>query len=75
MIQRGCREEMCVGCPRSARSYLRDVHHCVAAEGSGRGQVVEAQESGDDSILVNSADHGPIHKEDYAVLIDGNACR
>lgn len=59
----------------SQRSYLRNVHHCVAAEGSGRGQVVEAQQGRDDTVLVNPANHAPIHKEDYAILIYGYACR
>lgn len=60
--------------PRSKMSYLRDVHHSITAEGSGRGQVIKSQESRDDTILVDSANHGPIHKEDYAVLIHSNAC-
>lgn len=59
----------------SQGSYLRNVHHSVAAEGSGRGQVVEAQQSGDNAVLINPANHGPIHKEDYTVLIHRNACR
>lgn len=60
---------------RSERSYLRNVHHSVTAEGPGRGQVIEAQQDRDDTILVNPANHGPIHKEDYAILINCNACR
>lgn len=63
------------GRPRSKRWYLRDVHHCITAERSGRGQVIEAQKSRDDTILINSANHGAIHKEDYTVLIHRNACK
>lgn len=54
---------------RRSKRYLRDVHHSIAAEGSGRGQVIEAQQSRDDAVLINPTNHGPVHKEDYAVLI------
>lgn len=69
------REESTGQCTVPERSYLRDVHHSITAERSGRGQVIESQKGGDDTILINPANHGPIHKEDYAVLIHGNACR
>lgn len=69
------RQEDACRLPRSERSYLRDVHHSITAERSGRGQVIEAQKCRDDTILINPANHGPIHKKDYAVLIHRNACR
>lgn len=60
---------------RSERSYLGDVHDGVAAERSGRGQVIETQKSRDDTVLINPANHGSVHEEDDAVLIHCNAWR
>jgi len=54
-------------------SYLRDVHHRVTAQGSGGGEVVEAQKGGNDPVLVDPTDHGPVHEEDDAVLIHRDA--
>lgn len=71
----GAKDDSCLAVRGSRGSYLRNVHDGVAAEGSGRGQVVEAQQSGDNAVLINPANHGPIHKEDYTVLIHRNACR
>ena len=55
-------------------SHLRDVHHGVTAQGAGGGEVVEAQQGGDDAVLVDPTDHGAVHEEDDAVLIHGDAC-
>ena len=56
-------------------SHLSDVHHGVTAQGAGGGEVVEAQEGGDDAVLVDPTDHGAVHEEDDAILIHGDACK
>lgn len=55
----------------SGGGYLRNVHHRVTAQRSCRGQVVETQQRRDDSVLIDSADHGAVHEENSAVFVHG----
>lgn len=53
--------------------YLWDIHDGVAAQGSCGGQVVEAEQRGDDSVLIDAPDHGAVHEEYGPVLVYRNA--
>lgn len=57
----------------SGGRYLGDVHHRVTAQRSCRGQVIKAQQRGDDSVLIDSPNHGAIHKEDSAIFVDSDS--
>jgi hypothetical protein len=54
-------------------SHLRNLHDGVTAEGPGRGEVIGAQQSGDDSILINTSDHGAVHEINEPKLVHCNS--
>lgn len=45
------------------------MHAGVASQRPGRGQVVAAEDRGDDPITVHLPDHGPVHEVDQAVSV------
>lgn len=53
--------------------HLRNIHDRITAERPGRGQVIGAQEGGDDPILVNASDHGAIHEVNQPRLVHRDA--
>lgn len=54
-------------------THLGDVHHGVTAQGSRRSQVVEAQQGGYDTVLIDATDHGAVYEEDHTIFVHGDA--
>lgn len=52
-----------------------DVHNGVAAQRSSRGKVIGPQQGGNDAVRIHLPYHGPIHKVDQSVLVNGNPWR
>lgn len=70
-----CQHTGRVNCPSLvSASHLIDVHAVVTCQRAGRRQVVGAEESGDDAVLVHLSDCGAINKINQAILVYGDAC-
>lgn len=55
-----------------SKSHLGHIHAGVTAQWPDSSEVIGAQQSGDDSILVNLPDHGGINKVHESVLVHCN---
>lgn len=62
-----CLAHLCV-------SHLIDIHAVVTGQRASRCQVVGAEESGDDAVLVHLSDCGAVDEIYQAVLAHGDAC-
>ena len=57
---------------RERDSNLGHIHAGVTAQGPDGSEVIGAQQGGDDSILVDLADHGGVDKVHEPILVNCN---
>lgn len=57
------------GSQHTKSSHLRNIHDGVTAEGPGRGEVIGAQQGGDDPVLIDASDHRAIHEVNEPELV------